>query len=62
MGSKRKFNWDDNKSKKKSKGGYWRCGKPGHFKKDCRVKPADGNKANISGPSGSKPNTPQGNQ
>ncbi|KAJ0575425.1 putative transcription factor interactor and regulator CCHC(Zn) family [Helianthus annuus] len=59
--NKRKFNSEDIDSNKKSKGGCWRCGKLGHFKKDCRVKITDGNKANIAGPSGSKDiNVPHG--
>ncbi|KAJ0500297.1 putative RNA-directed DNA polymerase [Helianthus annuus] len=61
MGNKRKFNLDEINSNKKPKGGCWRCGKPGHFKKDCHVKITSGNKANIAGPSGSKDtNAPHG--
>ncbi|XP_022026384.1 uncharacterized protein LOC110927087 [Helianthus annuus] len=52
--NKRKLDRDNNDSNKKPKGGFWRCGKPGHFKKDCRVKITSGNKTNIAGPSGSK--------
>ncbi|KAD5802365.1 hypothetical protein E3N88_13725 [Mikania micrantha] len=58
---KRKFNNDNNHSNKKVKKTCWRCGKPGHFKKDCRVKLSGGNKADAAGPSGSKdPNVKPG--
>ncbi|KAD7479019.1 hypothetical protein E3N88_02155 [Mikania micrantha] len=58
---KRKFNNDNNHSNKKIKKACWRCGKPGHFKKDCRVKLSGGNKADAAGPSGSKdPNVKPG--
>ncbi|KAJ0896736.1 putative transcription factor interactor and regulator CCHC(Zn) family [Helianthus annuus] len=59
MGNKRKLDRDTNNSNKKPKGSCWRCGKPGHFRKNCRVKLAVGNEANIAGPSVSKdPNAP----
>ena len=48
--NKRKFKGKDDKSNKKSKMVCWKCNKPGHFKKDCRVR--KGNK--DAGPSGSK--------
>ncbi|KAD7478579.1 hypothetical protein E3N88_01715 [Mikania micrantha] len=58
---KRKFNNDNNHSNKKVKKACWRCGKPGHLKKDCRVKLSGGNKADAAGPSGSKdPNVKPG--
>ncbi|GJV31762.1 zinc finger, CCHC-type containing protein [Tanacetum coccineum] len=37
-GNKRKFHEKKNDSNKKSKMACWKCGKPGYFKKDCRVK------------------------
>ncbi|GJX61213.1 zinc finger, CCHC-type containing protein [Tanacetum coccineum] len=36
-GNKRKFHDKKDDSNKKSKMGCWKCGKHGHFKKDCRV-------------------------
>ncbi|KAD4178990.1 hypothetical protein E3N88_27581 [Mikania micrantha] len=48
---KREFNDDNKHSNKKVKKACWRCGKPGHFKKDCRVKLSGGNKADAAGPS-----------
>ncbi|GJY28762.1 zinc finger, CCHC-type containing protein [Tanacetum coccineum] len=45
---------DNNKAdpNKKSKVTYWKCGKPGHLKKDCKGGKV-GNKANASGTNGS---------
>ena len=49
--NKRKFNGGDKKSSnKKSKVVCWNCNKPGHFKKDCRVRKVN----KEAGPSGSK--------
>ncbi|VFQ98472.1 unnamed protein product [Cuscuta campestris] len=55
---KRKQNKPDkNTANKKQKVACWKCGKPGHFKKDCRV----GKGKQEAGPSGSKdPNMQQG--
>nr|GEY26150.1 retrovirus-related Pol polyprotein from transposon TNT 1-94 [Tanacetum cinerariifolium] len=41
-GYKTKFHDKKNDSNKKSKMACWKCGKPGHFKKDCRVKKNNG--------------------
>nr|KAJ0187957.1 hypothetical protein LSAT_V11C900499510 [Lactuca sativa] len=49
---KRKFKGkDDKSSNKKAKLVFWNCNKPGHFKKDCRLRKV--NKDGV-GPSGSK--------
>nr|GEZ22129.1 zinc finger, CCHC-type [Tanacetum cinerariifolium] len=37
-GNKRKFHDKNDDSNKKPKMACWKCGKPGHFKKDSRVK------------------------
>ena len=51
---KRKFQGNNNKgSDKKPKVTCWKCGKPGHFKKDCRSK-GGGKGKNEAGSSGSK--------
>lgn len=52
-------------SNKKPKAACWKCGKPGHFKKDCRVEKGGGQTRNTNGAStsveGSKyPNPKQG--
>ncbi|XP_074337192.1 uncharacterized protein LOC141674382 [Apium graveolens] len=52
-GNKRKFKGNYNASNKKPKMACWKCGKPGHFKKDCRVGKGKQEKQNA-GPSGSK--------
>ncbi|KAL8095795.1 hypothetical protein AgCh_036967 [Apium graveolens] len=50
-GKKRKFKENNNTcSNKKPKLACWKCSKPGHFKKDCRV----GKGKHNAGPSGSK--------
>nr|GEX20598.1 zinc finger, CCHC-type [Tanacetum cinerariifolium] len=41
-GNKRKFHDKKNDSNRKSKIACWKCGKTGHFKKDCRVKKNNG--------------------
>ncbi|KAJ9566098.1 hypothetical protein OSB04_002064 [Centaurea solstitialis] len=52
---KRKFHGSNNKgSNKKPKVTCWKCGKPGHFKKDCRSGKGGGKGKNEAGPSGSK--------
>ncbi|KAE8661133.1 hypothetical protein F3Y22_tig00116939pilonHSYRG00341 [Hibiscus syriacus] len=49
--NKRKYTGgDDKSSNKKSKMVCWKCGKPGHFNKDCRVPKVN----KDAGPSGSK--------
>ncbi|GKD32729.1 zinc finger, CCHC-type containing protein [Tanacetum coccineum] len=48
-GNKRKFHEKNNDSNKKSKMMCWKCGKPGHFKKDCRVKKNNGVSTSRSG-------------
>nr|GEZ12836.1 zinc finger, CCHC-type [Tanacetum cinerariifolium] len=57
-GYKRKFHDKKNDSNKKSKMSCWKCGKPGHFKKDCRVKKNNGVSTSGSG-QGSKDPSPQ---
>ncbi|XP_074328025.1 uncharacterized protein LOC141665937 [Apium graveolens] len=52
-GDKRKFKRNYNSSNKKPKMACWKCGKPGHFKKDCRVGKGKLENQNA-GPSGSK--------
>ncbi|GJZ81425.1 zinc finger, CCHC-type containing protein [Tanacetum coccineum] len=47
-GNKRKFHEKKNDSNKRSKMTCWKYGKPGHFKKDCRVKKNNG--VSTSGP------------
>nr|GEY35549.1 zinc finger, CCHC-type [Tanacetum cinerariifolium] len=57
-GNKRKFYDKNNDSNKKSKIACWKCRKPGHFKKDCRVK--KNNDVSTSGSrQGSKNPSPQ---
>ncbi|KAJ9566188.1 hypothetical protein OSB04_002154 [Centaurea solstitialis] len=52
---KRKFHGSNNKGpNKKPKVTCWKCGKPGHFKKDCRSGKGGGKVKNEAGPSGSK--------
>ncbi|VFQ90168.1 unnamed protein product [Cuscuta campestris] len=56
-GKRKKNKPDKNTVNKKQKVACWTCGKPGHFKKDCRV----GKGKQEAGPSGSKdPNMQQG--
>ncbi|GKE13660.1 zinc finger, CCHC-type containing protein, partial [Tanacetum coccineum] len=57
-GNKRKFHEKKNDSNKRSKMTCWKCGKPGHFKKDCRVKKNNGVSTSGSG-QGSKDPSPQ---
>ncbi|GJW82669.1 zinc finger, CCHC-type containing protein [Tanacetum coccineum] len=57
-GNKRKFHEKKNDSNKKSKMACWKCGKPGHFKKDFRVKKNNGVSTSGSG-QGSKDPSPQ---
>ena len=52
-GDKRKFKGNNNFSNKRPKIACWKCGKPGHFKKDCRVGKSKQERLNA-GPSGSK--------
>ncbi|KAD3338362.1 hypothetical protein E3N88_33883 [Mikania micrantha] len=54
---KRKFKGKFPDSNKKQKMVCWKCGKPGHIKRDCRVKVKAGvgkNSTDGAGPSGSK--------
>ncbi|KAJ9560663.1 hypothetical protein OSB04_005823 [Centaurea solstitialis] len=52
---KRKFHGNNNKgSNKKPKVTYWKCAKPGHYKKDCRSGKGGVKRKNEAGPSGSK--------
>ncbi|KAL8101580.1 hypothetical protein AgCh_033468 [Apium graveolens] len=61
-GDKQKFKENYNSSNKKPKMACWKCGKPGHFKKDYRVGKGKLEKQNA-GPSGSKdPGKQQGNK
>nr|GFC69335.1 hypothetical protein [Tanacetum cinerariifolium] len=57
---KRKNDGNNDRSNKKSKLTCWKCGKTGHFKKDCRIrKNNDGNTSSLG--QGSKdPNSSQG--
>ncbi|GJZ09627.1 zinc finger, CCHC-type containing protein [Tanacetum coccineum] len=57
-GKKRKFHDKKDDSNKRSKMTCWKCGKPGHFKKDCRVKKNNGVSSSGSG-QGSKDPSPQ---
>ncbi|GJY00152.1 zinc finger, CCHC-type containing protein [Tanacetum coccineum] len=57
-GKKRKFHDKKDDSNKRSKMTCWKCGKPGHFKKDCRVKKNNGVSTSGSG-QGSKDPSPQ---
>ncbi|KAJ9554640.1 hypothetical protein OSB04_018685 [Centaurea solstitialis] len=51
---KQKFHGSNNKgSNKKPKVTCWKCGKPGHFNKDCRSGKGGGKGKNEAGPSGS---------
>ncbi|GJR69676.1 zinc finger, CCHC-type containing protein [Tanacetum coccineum] len=56
--NKRKFHEKKNDSNKKSKMACWKCGKPGHFKKDCLVKKNSSVSTSGSG-QGSKDPSPQ---
>ncbi|GKC48509.1 zinc finger, CCHC-type containing protein [Tanacetum coccineum] len=57
-GKKRTFHDKKDDSNKKSKMTCWKCGKPDHFKKDCRVKKNNGVSSSGSG-QGSKDPSPQ---
>nr|GEV09311.1 hypothetical protein [Tanacetum cinerariifolium] len=57
-GNKRKFHDKKNDSNKSSKMTCWKCGKPSHFKKDCRLKKNNGVSTSGSG-QGSKDPSPQ---
>nr|GEV05668.1 zinc finger, CCHC-type [Tanacetum cinerariifolium] len=48
-GKKRKNDGNNDGCNKKSKLTYWKCGKTGHFKKDCRVKKNNGGNTSGSG-------------
>ncbi|VFQ66951.1 unnamed protein product [Cuscuta campestris] len=56
FGKRKQHKPDKNTTNKKQKVACWKCGKPRHFKKDCRV----GKGKQEAGPSGSKdPNMQQ---
>nr|GEU67756.1 integrase, catalytic region, zinc finger, CCHC-type, peptidase aspartic, catalytic [Tanacetum cinerariifolium] len=57
-GEKRKNDGNNDRSIKKSKLTCWKCGKTGHFKKDCRVKKNGGNTSG-SGQGSKDPNSSQ---
>ncbi|GJX15012.1 zinc finger, CCHC-type containing protein [Tanacetum coccineum] len=59
-GNKRKFHEKKNDSNKKSKMACWKCGKPSHFKKDCRVKKNNGISTSGSGQGSKDPSLQQG--
>nr|GEW36393.1 hypothetical protein [Tanacetum cinerariifolium] len=59
-GNKRKFHDKKNDSNKKSKIACWKCGKLGHFKKDCRVKKNNGVRTSGSGQESKDPSPQQG--
>ena len=49
-------------SNKKPKGAYWICGKPGHFKRDCRAKQGVKRTHNNRSKQGSNDQSPPSNQ
>ncbi|GKD65705.1 zinc finger, CCHC-type containing protein [Tanacetum coccineum] len=57
---KRKNDGNNDGSNKKSKLTCWKCGKIGHFKKDCRVKKNNGGNTSSSGQGSKDPNSSQG--
>ncbi|GKB11333.1 zinc finger, CCHC-type containing protein [Tanacetum coccineum] len=59
-GNKRKFHEKKNDSNKRSKMTCWKYGKPGHFKKDCRVKKNNGVSTSGSGQGFKDPSPQQG--
>ncbi|GJW75942.1 zinc finger, CCHC-type containing protein [Tanacetum coccineum] len=59
-GKKRKNDGNNNGSNKKYKSTCWKCGKTGHFKKDCRVKKNSGGNTSGSGKGSTYPNSSQG--
>nr|GEV83274.1 zinc finger, CCHC-type [Tanacetum cinerariifolium] len=59
-GNKRKLYDKNNDSNKKSKKACWKCGKPGHFKKDCRVKKNNDVSTSGSGQGSKNPSPQQG--
>ncbi|KAL8109890.1 hypothetical protein AgCh_025837 [Apium graveolens] len=59
-GNKRKFKGNYNSSNKKPKMACWKCGKLGHFKKDCRVGKGKQEKQNIGRSRSKDPEKQQG--
>ncbi|GKE56398.1 zinc finger, CCHC-type containing protein [Tanacetum coccineum] len=59
-GNKRKFYDKKDDSNKKSKMACWKCGKPGHFKKDFRVKKNNGVSTSRSRQRSKDPSPQQG--
>ncbi|GJZ72212.1 zinc finger, CCHC-type containing protein [Tanacetum coccineum] len=58
-GKKSKNDGNNDGSNKKSKLTCWKCGKTGHFKKDCRVKKNNGGNTSSSGQGSKDPNSSQ---
>ncbi|GJZ96713.1 zinc finger, CCHC-type containing protein [Tanacetum coccineum] len=58
-GKKRKNDGNNDRSNKKSKLTCWKCGKTGHFKKDCRVKKNNGGNTSGLGQGSLNPNSSQ---
>ncbi|GJY89570.1 zinc finger, CCHC-type containing protein [Tanacetum coccineum] len=59
-GKKRNNNGNNDRSNKKSELTCWKCGKTGHFKRDCRVKKKNGGNTSGSGQGSKDPNPSQG--
>ncbi|GKB85815.1 zinc finger, CCHC-type containing protein, partial [Tanacetum coccineum] len=58
-GKKRNHDGNNDGSNKKSKLTCWKCGKTGHFKRDCRVKKNNGGNTSSLGQGSKNPNPSQ---